>query len=255
MKSLPSIYKSQNVVVSKEIFPLPEYLPVKQASQESDNDLQQAAQAQAWLEQAQAQAQSLLAQAQAQAELIRAQAREQAQREHDNLLIEAEQQAQTIRMQAYEQGVAEGSRAQAKAIADCISEIELAVGRLEGEQSGFIAEYESDLKWLALEIASKVLNKKLEQDDTEMLELVKVAVDSIKNAEWIAIEISEQMTGLLSRLHAELEKGNACPQVDILSRPVPIGTCMIDTPSGMIDASVFTQIENLRDYFLSEEQP
>ena len=34
----------------------------------------------------------------------------------------------------------------------------------------------------------------------------------------------------------------------------PAGTVMLETPSGVVDASVMTQLDNLRDYFMRQDQ-
>ena len=148
--------------------------------------------------------------------------------------------------------MAEGARTQIAEIRGCISRLEEKVSQLEGAQAGFVAEYEQNLKWMALEIASKVLGKRIEEDDTEMASLVKEAVNTVWGAKWITVEISDAMPGLLDLLAKNLHLADGGSRVEVHPVQAPAGTCIIDTPSGLIDASVYTQLENLKEYFAGE---
>ena len=201
-------------------------------------------------------AQDILQKAREEAALIVSQANLQAKLDHDHLLAQTATELEQIKKEAYEEayqaGRTDGAQAEAVSIRECIGALEIAVANLEGQQAGFMAEYEYNLKWLAWEIASKVLGHKIEQDETELVSLVKTAVASVKNAKWIAVEVSEEMTELIDRLTQEFKRtGDA--QIDIRGISAPVGTCIVDTPDGLIDASVYSQLENLRQYFMSEE--
>lgn len=180
----------------------------------------------------------------------------QAQLDRDHLLEQTAAEMEQIKKQAYEEayqkGLDEGARAQAKELKGCMEKLVEGVSHLEGEQAGFMAEYEYNLKWLAWEIASKVLGRKLDEDETELVSLVKMAVASVKNAEWITVEVSEKMTALLETLEREFRRLGD-DRVEIRGISAPIGTCIIDTPDGLIDASVYSQLENLRIYFANED--
>ena len=181
------------------------------------------------------------------AKLTIAKAIEQAQAQREDILAQAVKEAQAIKQQAYEEGVQTGMQSKTGEINDCIKKIELAISVMEGEQAGFIAEHEENLRWLALEIAARVLNKRID-DDKEMESLVKAAIKSVKNAEWIRVEIAESMTGLIDSL-TQLVKQNEGGKVQVIGVTEPVGTCIIDTPQGRIDASVYTQLANLKEYF------
>lgn len=198
----------------------------------------------------------ILQKAREEAAMITNKAAIQAQLDHDHLLEQTAVEMEQIKKQAYEEayqkGMAEGARDQANSLRDCMTSLIEGVSHLEGEQAGFMAEYEYNLKWLAWEIASKVLGRKLEEDETELVSLVKMAVASVKNAEWITVEVSEKMTGLLDTLSKEFRRLGD-DRVEIRGISGPDDTCIIDTPDGLIDASVYRQLENLRIYFANED--
>lgn len=181
----------------------------------------------------------------------------QAQLDHDRLMeqtaVEMERIKQQTYAEAYERGLAEGTKQQIENLYALIGEIRSQIGVLEGERAGFIAEYEYNLKWLAWEIASKVLGRKLEEDETELVSLAKMAVASVKNAQWITVEVSDKMSTLMDELTKEFRRVGD-ERVEVRGISAPEGTCIIDTPDGLIDASVYRQLENLRIYFASEDE-
>ncbi|MEG0110739.1 MAG: FliH/SctL family protein [Oscillospiraceae bacterium] len=97
-------------------------------------------------------------------------------------------------------------------------------------------------------MAARILNKRIENDDTEMEALVKAAVNSVKNAEWIRVEIAETMTGLIDKVTQVLKQSDNT-KVKVMGVTEPVGTCIVDTPEGRTDASVYTQLANLKEYF------
>lgn len=84
-----------------------------------------------------------------------------------------------------------------------------------------------------------------------MIGLVKAAISTVKKSKWITVEISEQMAGLIQKLEQEL-RSVGDDKVDVRPIDAPVGVCHVDTPDGVIDASLETQLENLRLYFEQE---
>lgn len=162
------------------------------------------------------------------------------------ILAGIEGEVQQIRQQAADQGRLEGLQYAVGETKDIAAQIEQMVAVFEGERAGFEFEYEEQLKWLAFEIASKVLAKKVDNDDAEMLEMVDKAVQGVRNEPWVRVEVSRDMTHLIERLLA-LYKGSG--NISVQPTGTDPGTVMVETPAGVIDASLKTQLENLRDYF------
>lgn len=202
-------------------------------------------------------AEAILQKAREEAATITNKAAIQAQLDHDHMVEQTAAEMEQIKKQAYEEayqkGMVEGARDQAAALKGCMEQLVEGVAHLEGEQAGFMAEYEYNLKWLAWEIASKVLGRKLEEDETELCSLVKMAVASVKNAAWITVEVSDKMSGLIEQLTKEFRRLGD-DRVEVRGISAPDDTCIIDTPDGLIDASVYSQLENLRIYFANEDE-
>lgn len=270
MRSLPKVFYGGNLVVSEEVFtieddvlnegaPLEVLEPPDEFVEDDllgDDEDEAASDEKIALDGTRREAEEILKKAREEAAMITNKASIQAQLDHDHMLEKTAAEMEIIKQQAYDEayqkGLAEGARDQAQTLHDCMEQLIQGISKLEGEQAGFMAEYEYNLKWLAWEIASKVLGRKLEEDETELVSLVKMAVASVKNAEWITVEVSEKATALLDTLTKEFRKLGD-DRVDIRGISAPEGTCIIDTPDGLIDASIYRQLENLRIYFAGED--
>ena len=176
-----------------------------------------------------------------------------AQAEYQSAISRAKQEIENARQAAIEQGKKEAYEKHASKITDCIARLEEGIARIEGAQAGFINGYENDLKWMALEIAQKILMDTISADEARLVPLVMAAVNSAKNAPWISVEISENMTCLLAQLQQELQSLPFAGKVSLKLVSASDDTCLIETPDRCFDASLTRQIENLKGYFTAEQ--
>lgn len=171
------------------------------------------------------------------------------QAQADWILSEARNEAWNIKNLAYKDGYAAGNQALVKDIAQCIQNVDKVMADLQKSLDQFTSQYEKDLLSLALTIASKVLCKRVSEDDEAMAELIHHAVESVKDAEWISVEVAESMSGHIKFLSEELRHAVGSSSVDITMKDAAPGLCIIKTPHGVLDASISTQLENLKRQF------
>ena len=119
--------------------------------------------------------------------------------------------------------------------------------RLSQDQDSFLRQYQEGLLGLSLEIAQKVLDEAVMSDASLMRPLVQKAVASVKNAEWISVEVSSRLPGLVEELKKELAGRPDLPRTDVMGAELPPGGCRVQTPEGILDASVDTQLTNLKN--------
>lgn len=179
---------------------------------------------------------------------ILSQATRDAEARKEEILAKAYFDAEQIRKKADEEGRRQGFITVMSETKEIATSVEQAVARFEGERAGFETEYEDQIRWLAFEIAAKVLAKKVSQDDTEMLAMVEKAVRSVQNEPWVRVEVAQEMTRLIGRL---MELFDSQANIEVNAVPAEPGSVKIETPSGVVDASLRTQLENLRQYFES----
>lgn len=170
-----------------------------------------------------------------------------ARSEHDVLLEQANEEAESIRNRAYREGLEKGRMEKQAEIEKVIEETNHAIEQIKLDSIQYMQMYAEELKNLAVDIASRILAKQVNPDGHELGELVKTAVNSVKDADWITVEISDRMPGLLSYLESELKENR--DNVEIAAKDLPEDACIIKTSDGNIDASVSTQLRNVREYF------
>ena len=173
-----------------------------------------------------------------------------ARQERDEMLEKARADAAFLKEQAAKEGRETAYEQMKASIDDCLQQVSSLLDDLQLRQRQFIQKYSDGLSMLAVDIAEKVLNMRIVRDDSEMIELVHQAVSSVKNADWISVEVSDNMQGLIERLETEFaQQAAGGPRVDVMAVDAPVGTCVLHTPEEVIDASVPVQIENVRELF------
>ena len=200
--------------------------------------------------------------AQLQAELILNQAREDA----EQILAQARQRAETeqeeIRAGARDEGYREGyAQGIAKAMDDSVRDRETTAARLEKEVRSFLEkaslareemllQTREELLELCLSIAEKVVRVSLKSSSEVIVRMIQTATERMKRQEWVHIYISGCDARQLAQISPALT-----PTLGALSQHIKVvpmgddegGTCIIETPDEIVDASVSTQMSNIRD--------
>ncbi len=188
----------------------------------------------------------IIAGAMAEASRIIEDALRKAEETRSGMLAGVQSEAEQIRARAAEEGRRQGAQSAMADVRGAADSLEQAVARFEGERAGFEAEYEEQLRWLSIEIASKVLAKKISEDDADMAEMVEKAVQSVRSEPWVRVEVSQEMVRLIERLQSLFEGQQG---IEVSAIPAGRGTVHIETPSGLVDVSLHTQLANLKEYF------
>lgn len=113
-----------------------------------------------------------------------------------------------------------------------------------------IDEVVEELRDLAIAVAEKVVRVSLKSSSEVIVRMIRSATDKMKRREWVHIYISgcdskglaEVSTALSTSMSALSEHIRIIPMQDD-----EIGTCIIETPEEIIDASLSTQISNIKN--------
>ena len=177
--------------------------------------------------------------AQIQAEKILEDARRQAEDYLVRRQMEAEQEAEQVRQQAqsegYRQGYAEGLRQ-----AGVEGQAELQKQR----------EQQAEECELSLAIAEKVIHVSLNSSSEVVARMIQVATEKLKRREWVHIYVGGCAAKEVSAITPELMTALAGLSDHIKIIPLSddeAGTCIIEMPDEIIDASASTQLKNIRD--------
>lgn len=276
MRSLPKVIKQGGVSPSDEVYKIPDKAPPpppepkepkepkeggpdseteseEELEEELETDSPDPEKLQQELEEkeeaAKRRIERLTREAKDQAEAMSQKILQSAKSERMRILDQAQADVGRIREDAYRQGREEGLKEKRVEIESKLRELDRLMEELTREQENFLQKYQEGLAALSLEIAQKVLDEAVMADDTLMRPLVRKAVSSVKNAEWISVEVSSRLPGLVEGLKKELVGRTDLPRVDVQGSDLPPGGCRVHTPEGMVDASVSTQLGNLKSLF------
>ena len=206
------------------------------------------------LQYAQVQADQMLLEAKRQAEKILEDARQEAQRHAETLYEDA-------RRSGWETGHAEGvSQGSAQALEENRRVCEEKIKVLSEEVAQFLErantaldrqmdENIGELRELAIAVAEKVIAVSLRSSSEVIGRMIQAAVDKRKRREWVRIHIAECDAKRMARLSPALTAALASLSSQV--RIIPMaddepGTCIIEMPDEIIDASAATQIHNIR---------
>lgn len=171
---------------------------------------------------------------------------------------EIEQAREEARAEGYRQGYAEGlakadveakskldaqRKAEAQEIAEFLKKATLAREELIRETRGELCE-------LSVTIAEKVIHISLKSSSEVIARMIQVVTEKMKRREWVHIYVGGCDAPALAEITPELTVALASLSDHI--RIIPMaddesGTCIIEMPDEIIDASVSTQLQNIRD--------
>lgn len=190
---------------------------------------------------------------------------ESAQLKASEILAEAEKRAQEIEAQSRELGYQDGfalgkeegketayqeNKEQLEIEAEIfLQELQSSIAEFEKKKEELVKKYSHELCNLALTIAEKIIKISLKSSTEVITKMILSATEKSKNKEWARIHISNHDASLMA--HGETEILNAVQHISphvkvvIMENEQP-GTCIIEFPDQIIDASVNTQLENIK---------
>lgn len=189
---------------------------------------------------------------------IRIHAEEQAKQ----ILNDARDQAEFLREQAYREGREEGRDAgyrdayeeQRKMLDEETRnfqrELTDVINSVSIEKDKILEQYIDELKNVTMTIAEKVIQTSIQSSGDIIKRMILAATDKMKKKQWAKIYVTKSNTGVSMNVDSEFMEA-----LSHLSDNIKIitmdngeeGTCIIELPDEIVDASVSTQLENIKD--------
>lgn len=184
--------------------------------------------------------------------------------EAKRVLAEAHRQADQMRQDAvrkgYEEGMRlgreEGLRHYQQAVEALRSEVQKLVDAILAERQRLWEEMEPQVIDLVLEIARKVLREEIQARREATLSIIKHALRRVTDVEHVRIRVHPDDLQI-AREHRDdfLAVCDGVKQIEIVDdQRVGGGGCIIETPSGTIDASSRTQIQSIEKSLREKDQ-
>lgn len=167
--------------------------------------------------------------------------------EDRDLISKAWEEANAIRENAQEQGFQEGIK-QSEAV---IGELREHIARLINAREEALLTITDEIAAIAVEVASRVIKTEVTCDETLVMSLVRDTIQKAgRGTKTILIKLHPEDTATVKRLLKEDPIPNMNAELIVMDDPtVDQGSCIIETNSGLIDASFSTQLGILRQLF------
>lgn len=205
---------------------------------------------------AQIQAEKILADARGQAEALVQQRRAEAEEE-------IRQEREAARSDGYRQGYAEGltqgrvegQRQLDEQKAAQAQEIQRFLEQATAAREAMMDQTRGQLRDLSIAVAEKVIHISLKSSGEVIARMIQAATEKLKRREWVHIYLADCDAKNLAQAAPELTTALAGLSDHIKFMPMADdepGTCIIEMPDEIIDASAATQLSNIRDLLKDE---
>jgi flagellar assembly protein FliH len=174
------------------------------------------------------------------------------------LIDEARAEAEKLREQSRSRGAAEGrEEGKREALPSAVALANAGQALIVFEEQ-MIARYAPELVRLAVEIAEKIVHQSVAADPEIVASVLERARHEVVDARRIRIRLNPADHGLLAEMRSDLlalghDDGRV---IEIVTdAEVSRGGCRLETEIGVVDATVPTQIAEIRRQLLDEETP
>ena len=153
--------------------------------------------------------------------------------------------------EAEEKGFTRGIQNAENQINDFFENVSKLIEDMNGNFNQFKEELEEDLGLLSITVAEQVLQTEIEKNQLILKPLIQKAIEHHKAKDEIVISVSKNMNVLIDDLKSEISKNNfSFPYgIDVESKNIDNNSVMVGTKQGITDASISTQLENLKTLF------
>lgn len=168
--------------------------------------------------------------------------------EDKDLISKAHEEAIAIKENAQEQGFQQGL-AQARAE---IEELRATLANLMNGREEALQSVAGEIGSMAVEIATRIIKTEVSCDETLVMAMVKDTIQKMgRNTKSVLVKVNpDDASNVRKFLKEEDSIPNLNAEIIVMDEStVDLGSCIVETNSGLIDASFSTQLGILRQLF------
>lgn len=155
--------------------------------------------------------------------------------------------------QGYEKGLEEGRAIGKEEYDNLIQRANSVKEEYEKMRNMLYQSCEQDMVRLAIDIARKIIDTRMEEDENTYLKIAEKALSEVKGQKGIQLRCSSQDYPIaVANKEYLLSRLDGVSDINIIEDMfLSKGSCIIDTEAGGIDGSLDTQVEKIKDAFKS----
>lgn len=202
--------------------------------------------------------------AEVQAKKILEDARQQAEALLEEYRQKGQEEAQQAKEQAHEEGYRQGymdgmqkAEIEGKAklqeqLEQQSEEVRIFLEKASKAKEEMLEQTKSEMCDLSIAVAEKIIHVSLKSSQEVIARMIQMATEKLKRREWVHIYVGGCDAKQLAQITPELNSALAGLSDHVKIIPMAndeTGTCIIEMPDAIIDASVSTQVNNIREMF------
>lgn len=195
-------------------------------------------------------ARSMVEDAKLEASKIIAEAEAEGKRRKDELIIQGNKELGMIQQEGYQAGF-EAKEKEVNAMLANMNEIlSKALEELQVADKQYLNDVESNVRELVMQVTEKILHQKIVEDPLSLSCLIFEMLDSIKKSRFVNVVVSNQAKELIDLVEKEFKENEKYRgEYSVEAKDLPVDNVLIEHDSGVLDASVSSQIAKLREFF------
>jgi type III secretion protein L len=175
-----------------------------------------------------------------------------ARAEARRIIAEAEAHAASVRESAEASAVELREAAYKEGYESALSELNQHLLDAKESRDRALAEVELDVLRLSVKIAEKIIGRELESNDATVADIVAAALRNIRRQETLVLRINPTDMPLVQTHRDRLDPTGRARFLDLVADPrVARGGCIIEGPSGTVNAQLETQLNVLERALLT----
>jgi flagellar assembly protein FliH len=187
-----------------------------------------------------------------------------AKQQSQELMENAEKEGKAIREKARKEGHQEGYQSGHKAAQEAfekegtpkLAELARLITTLSGYGEELMAKRETEFVQLAVAVAGKIVARELKLKPATVVDILREFVQRNQRENYITISISPDMLPAQAKACDEVMEllRGLCHNITVyVEKEAAPGTLIVETPKGVTDMSVPTQLDNLQETLLAPE--
>ncbi|UOQ47878.1 flagellar assembly protein FliH [Gracilibacillus caseinilyticus] len=184
-----------------------------------------------------------------QTEQLKFEAQQEIDKLRTNWEAERQQYIEQAQQEGYQQGFQQGKQDSTTQFQSLITEAQDVLQTANKEYHKIVAESDETILNLSLAVAEKIIQQSLDEDHSKFVGLAKSLMNQVKEHPSVTLFVSAQYYPVIQEYKEELS-AILIKDIEFMIYPSSIldgEQIMIETPFGKIDASVDTQLEEIRN--------
>jgi len=172
-----------------------------------------------------------------------------ARAEAEAIIAAARAEAEGIREAARQEGYSQGRADAREELLARRAELDQLVAAVNQERERFLSEAEPQLAQLALMIAAKVIEREVVLAGDVAVTIARACIRKIKERRWLRIHVNPENIDSIRAAREEIlaQLGTDARLEVAEDARVDRGGCVIESPSGVVDARIQTRIDILQE--------